>query len=265
MRIGWGKSRHFEQRAWELFKTRFLRAAQSPEAQERIEGQLADKVARLPEADRHKGKLHRVVQQAAHLWANRSHLRKSDVAMLAGALLYFISPLDAIPDILPGIGYLDDVVVVSAIVGLVARGVSALSSHSRERLEGWIDERTDMVMQRLDETATSGVHNSVAAVAIGLWGTTTAAAISLSVATVIGSYPLAWLAYVILSSALVFVINVSTAVFLWREYRKLDGTWQKRLRELVASKLTRRHLVMIGAPVVVLLLLGVVRTIMMFW
>jgi uncharacterized membrane protein YkvA (DUF1232 family) len=264
MRIGWGKSRHFEQRAWQLFKSRFLRAAQSPEAQERIDSQLADKVARLPPDDKSKGKLQRVVQQAAQLWAHRSNLRKTDVALLAAALLYFISPLDAIPDVLPGIGYLDDVVVVSAIVGLVARGVSALSSHGKERLEGWLDERTDVVLKRLDETSAGGVHNAVAAVAIGLWGTTTTAAISLAVSTTTGSYSIEWLAYVVMSSALVLVCNVTAAVYYWREYRKLEGVWQQRLRELVASKLTVRHLVMVGVPVLVLIAMGIVRALSSF-
>lgn len=262
MRIGWMKSRTFENRAWRLFKTRFLRAAQSPDTQQQIDGQLAEKVAQLAPAEESKGKLHRVVKQASELWANRSKLRKSDVALLAASLLYFISPLDAIPDVLPGIGYVDDVVVVSAIVALVARGVSALSTHTKERLEEWLEERTDVVLQRLDETATSGVQKTVVAVAIGLWGTTTAAAISLSVATAIGGYSVEWLTYVIVSTALVVACNVGTAVYYWREYRKLDGAWQERLRGLVAAKLTLRHLIVLALPVLVLIGLGILRVLL---
>lgn len=36
----------------------------------------------------------------------------STVAMLAGALLYFISPVDLIPDFIPFAGWLDDISVV---------------------------------------------------------------------------------------------------------------------------------------------------------
>ena len=42
-------------------------------------------------------------------------------------------------------------------------------------------------------------------------------------------------------------------------YRKLDGAWQRRLRTLVTSKLTLRHLFAIGLPVLVLIGLGICR------
>ena len=61
--------------------------------------------------------------------------------------------------------------------GSLVRGLSSLGAHGKERLEEWVDERTEVVLQRLDETATGGVEKTVAAVAIGLWGTTTAAAV----------------------------------------------------------------------------------------
>ncbi len=264
MRIGWMKSGNLEQRAWRLFKTRFLRDAQSPDTQQQIDGQLAEKIDRLAPAGRSGGKLRRVVEQATELWANRSKLRKSDVAYLAAALLYFISPFDAVPDLLPGIGYVDDVIVVSAIVGLVLRGLSSLGTRGKERIEEWLDERTEVVLQRLDETAAGGVEKSVAAVAIGLWGTTTAAAVSLSVATAIGAYPVEWLTYVIVSAALVVGCNLWTGVYYWREYRKLDGAWQQRLRTLVASKLALRHFIAIGLPVLVLIGLGICRALSSF-
>jgi uncharacterized membrane protein YkvA (DUF1232 family) len=37
-------------------------------------------------------------------------------AIAIGALIYVISPIDAIPDIIPGIGLLDDVSVISLAV-----------------------------------------------------------------------------------------------------------------------------------------------------
>jgi uncharacterized membrane protein YkvA (DUF1232 family) len=261
MRIGWMKSRNLEKRAWRLFETRFLRSAQSPESQQQIDSQLVDKLSKLGPENERSGKLRRVVDQAAELWARRSQLRKTDVLWLAAALLYFISPLDAVPDIVPGIGYVDDALIVSAVVGLVVRGLSALGSHGKERLEEWIDQRTDIVLDRLDESATSGVHKTVVAVVISLWGTTTAAAVSLAVAAVLGGYSAHWLMYVIVSAAIVLACNVSTAVYFWREYRKLDGAWQQRLRTLVVSKLTVWHFLAIGLPILVLIGLGICRVV----
>ena len=255
------KSRNLEKRAWRLFETRFLRHAQSPESQQQIDSQLADKLSQLGPEGASGGKLRRVVNQATELWAKRSQLRKSDILYLSAALLYFISPLDAVPDLLPGIGYVDDALIVSAVVGVVVRGLSALGSHGKERIEEWIDQRTEIVLNRFDESATSGVHKTVVAVVISLWGTTTAAAISLAVAAVLGRYSAQWLTYVILSAAIVVACNVSTGWYYWREYRKLDGAWQQRLRALIISKLTPWHYVAIGLPILVLIGLGICRAV----
>ncbi len=43
-------------------------------------------------------------------------ISKKSVVMIVGALLYFVSPIDAVPDLLVGIGLLDDV----AVIGFVA-------------------------------------------------------------------------------------------------------------------------------------------------
>ena len=40
-------------------------------------------------------------------------------AMLIGALAYFVLPIDAVPDILAGIGFTDDVTVLLGVIGLV--------------------------------------------------------------------------------------------------------------------------------------------------
>ena len=209
----------------------FSQEAAAPEAEEQIESELSTKLAKLGADDSRKGKLRQVVEQASELWDKRSQLRKSDVLYLAAALLYFISPLDAIPDLLPGIGYLDDALIVTAVVGLVVRGLTALGTHSKERLEEWIDERTEEVLHKVDASATGGVQKTVAAVAVGLWGTTTAAAVSLAVASILGEHPVAWLAYVTLSAGIVLACNFGTALYYWRAYRSLDGEWQERLRD----------------------------------
>lgn len=44
-------------------------------------------------------------------------------AMLLGALVYFIVPLDAVPDLIAGLGFTDDAAVLAAAVSLVARHI----------------------------------------------------------------------------------------------------------------------------------------------
>lgn len=39
------------------------------------------------------------------------------LAMATGAILYFLNPLDAIPDFLVGVGYLDDATVLAMVAG----------------------------------------------------------------------------------------------------------------------------------------------------
>ena len=51
-------------------------------------------------------------------WALRQYQRVpwSSLLLVAGAVVYFVMPVDMIPDVLPGIGFIDDVAVVSAVV-----------------------------------------------------------------------------------------------------------------------------------------------------
>ncbi len=111
--------RDVERQAWRLFEIRFVRKAEAPDCQQRIDDQLADKIDELTPGGGNFGNLRRIVTQASELWESRSQLRKRDVLYLAAALLYFISPLDAVPDVLPGIGYVDDLIILSAVIGLV--------------------------------------------------------------------------------------------------------------------------------------------------
>ena len=55
-----------------------------------------------------------------------------------GALGYFISPIDAIPDITPVIGYADDLAVLAAAVATVATYITAdVKLRAAEKLQGW--------------------------------------------------------------------------------------------------------------------------------
>ena len=51
-------------------------------------------------------------------WASRSYRQVSwtPLVVIVGALIYFVTPLDAIPDALGAIGFVDDVTVISTAV-----------------------------------------------------------------------------------------------------------------------------------------------------
>ena len=57
-------------------------------------------------------------------------------ATIIGSLLYFISPVDAIPDFLPG-GYVDDLAVLGSATAVV---VAYIKPEHRARAQEWVDE-----------------------------------------------------------------------------------------------------------------------------
>ena len=59
-------------------------------------------------------------------------------AVIYGALGYFISPIDAIPDITPLIGYTDDLGVLAAAVATTAAHIKDEHAHrAKETLKQW--------------------------------------------------------------------------------------------------------------------------------
>ena len=70
----------------------------------------------------------------------RSYLKKEytlapmgTLLAILGALLYFMSPIDLVPDIIPGLGYLDDAAVVALCWKWVSADVQAYERWQEER------------------------------------------------------------------------------------------------------------------------------------
>lgn len=58
--------------------------------------------------------------------------------VIYGALAYFISPIDIIPDLLPGVGYTDDLTVLLAAIGIVAANISPeIKEQARTKVNEW--------------------------------------------------------------------------------------------------------------------------------
>lgn len=59
--------------------------------------------------------------------------------VIIGALGYFISPLDAIPDLTPVVGFSDDLGVLAMAMATVAAHITAEhSAKAREKLQQWL-------------------------------------------------------------------------------------------------------------------------------
>jgi uncharacterized membrane protein YkvA (DUF1232 family) len=61
-------------------------------------------------------------------------------ALCLASVAYALSPIDLIPDFIPIIGYLDDAVVLRALMWLALRMLPPVVLHeSRERTQAWLD------------------------------------------------------------------------------------------------------------------------------
>lgn len=58
--------------------------------------------------------------------------------IIYGALAYFISPIDAIPDITPIVGYTDDLGAIAAAIGMVSMHIDDnVRTNAKNKLEEW--------------------------------------------------------------------------------------------------------------------------------
>ncbi|MFA6278158.1 MAG: YkvA family protein [Pedobacter sp.] len=83
----------------------------------------------LKKADKHKGVLTDIWDQllllfeVAKAYSNGSYtaIPKGSIVAIVGGLLYFISPLDLIPDFIAGLGFVDDALILSLVYKQVAK------------------------------------------------------------------------------------------------------------------------------------------------
>lgn len=68
-------------------------------------------------------------------WKNGSYpgLSLRTLASLAAALLYVVSPIDLVPDFIPGIGMIDDVVVLALLLQSLAQDLAVFRAWEQTR------------------------------------------------------------------------------------------------------------------------------------
>jgi uncharacterized membrane protein YkvA (DUF1232 family) len=94
--------------------------------------------------ERLKGWAGQLKAQLLTLWFCRSHPDTPLAAKLLAALVvaYAFSPVDLIPDFIPVIGYLDELVLLPLAIALVLRLIpEPVLAASRQKADQWIAER----------------------------------------------------------------------------------------------------------------------------
>ena len=84
--------------------------------------------------------------QLVTLWFCRRHPDTPLAAkLMAGVVVaYAFSPIDLIPDFIPVLGYLDDLILVPAGIWLTLRLIPAhVLADSRAKADAWLEERRD--------------------------------------------------------------------------------------------------------------------------
>lgn len=69
-------------------------------------------------------------------WADRSyqHVSWTPLLFIVGALLYFITPVDVVPDALGAIGFVDDVTVITTVVERIRSELDRFRAWEHNRL-----------------------------------------------------------------------------------------------------------------------------------
>lgn len=91
--------------------------------------------------ERHESALARValdlrsMVRLAMAWATREYrlVPWKSVVYIVAAVIYFVNPVDLVPDVLTGIGFVDDAAVVAAVVRSVADDLSAFRAWEERR------------------------------------------------------------------------------------------------------------------------------------
>ncbi len=100
----------------ELRSSNWLKEAATPEGEAKAAAEFAGWLAAL----RNSG----LAEKATRLWRlfRNGTLTGFEKALVVGALLYCIAPIDMIPDIIPLVGWVDDLAVVMGVLAYLDRG-----------------------------------------------------------------------------------------------------------------------------------------------
>ena len=88
-----------------------------------------------------------VIEKALFLYyaAQRPETPTWARTVIFGALAYFISPVDAIPDVIPVAGFTDDLGALAAAIGVVSMYITdEVKAQARQKLNQWFGSSTDI-------------------------------------------------------------------------------------------------------------------------
>lgn len=132
-----------EEKAKQELEVRYAKAEKLLNDEDKMEKflkRLEDKLKKVPVA----GNVLAIIPTLISLL--RSFIKKEytevplgTIISIIGALIYFLSPIDAIPDVIPGAGYLDDAGVLGVCLKLI--------NDDLEEYRKWREDKSKIVME----------------------------------------------------------------------------------------------------------------------
>ena len=124
-----------ESKAFTRSRTRAEKTLQDPKQSAKLVAQAHEKLTasheRLGEAVDELAALIRLVQ--AYAKGDYRDIPWTTIVAAAAAVIYFVNPIDLIPDPLPGIGYADDATVVLFVLAAIQRDIDAFERWEEKR------------------------------------------------------------------------------------------------------------------------------------
>ena len=228
---------------------RFLDAAARPEAEERLRDRLPAKLRGLAD-----GRLVGLAKEA-YGYATHPGIGRRHKVMAAGALLYLIAPFDAIADVIPGLGYVDDAAVLTAMVMSLREACKDVVVHTQAAA-------SEVVSHAISEAREAWARRGVSQVCLSLWAATLATGIGLLYygvrSTLPGSGsasalhdPFLWAC--MLAGAFAFVSNLAFAYRVWARYAAAPEGTKEPLAYAIVSLTDWRQIVLLSLPVIALM------------
>lgn len=227
---------------------RYLDEAKRPGAELIVQQRLPAKLLQVAADNRLVG-----LVKEAYGYVTDSRVPNRYKLLAIAALLYFINPFDAIPDWIPGVGYIDDAGALAALVMSIRKIIDAAK-----------DATNEVVSHAISEAQETWARRGVSQVCLALWASTIAACIGLiyygARVTVFDaaspramSDPFVW--GCLMTGACGFGYNLLFARRVWSRYAQVPTEIKERLSYAIVSVADWRQVVVLALPVIALLMI----------
>lgn len=246
--------------AQKIFDQTFLPAAENKldqESQDTLAKELEEKETKIKNTQ-----LQKVVGDAKAIWARKGELSRTDLLILVAGILYLISPLDAVPDFIPLAGYLDDLAVLTGIVTVLKKTLTFAIDETKKEAEVFREESIAQARQeaddyreetiaKVDEMIDRSFNRTLSGVVLGLWGITTAVALTLLITSLTGRIAYELYFYTFAAGALVLMLNTFSLIDSISFYKSLDEEWQTRFVKSVIGRFNVKRTIILISPLFV--------------